>query len=130
MTKEGILTALSGLATTHGSTLADIRARNLAGQAGADPGHPLFAGVTLSPSEWQTVGRIQRLAGEVDALFSAAQRELGSSGDALASAVAQHQGTSQRITEAMASLNADIARLTAALSLKSVSFSWSLLPSA
>jgi hypothetical protein len=42
--------------------------------------------------------------------------------------VEQHQGTPQRISEAMASLNADIASLTAMLAAKSVTFQYSLLP--
>jgi hypothetical protein len=46
----------------------------------------------------------------------------------LATATAQHQGTPQRISEAMANVNADIASITAALATKSVTFQWSLLP--
>jgi hypothetical protein len=43
--------------------------------------------------------------------------------------VAVHQGTPQRITEGMSSLNSDIASLTSALAAKSVTFLWASLPS-
>src|SRR5687767_5737667 len=103
MSKAAILTALTGLESTHGSVLADVRGRILAGQAGSpyDASRLLFAGVTLSPSEWAMVSRIERLSSEVDALFATARRELSFEGDELATAVERHQSTPQRIHEAM-----------------------------
>jgi hypothetical protein len=129
MDRTALLSAISSLATTHATVLSDIRTHVVAGQAGTpyDPSRLTFAGATLSPAAWRTVGRIELKGAEVDALISTCRRELSNSGDALASAVAAHQGTPQRIAEAMANVNADIASITAALALKSVSFSWSLL---
>jgi hypothetical protein len=130
MTKTALLTAIAALATANESVLADVRGRVLAGQAGTpyDASRPLFAGVTLSPSGWAMVSRIERTAAEVDALIAGARRELANDGDVGATAVERHQGTPQAIGERMSSLNADISSLTGELALKSVSFSWSLLP--
>jgi len=130
MDKTAILTRLTALSSTHESVLANVQSRVLAGQAPTpfDPARLTFAGVTLSPSGWETVARIERGAAQVDALFTAARRELSFEGDLLATATAQHQGTPQHISEAMDSLNADIASLTATLALKSVRFQWSWSP--
>jgi hypothetical protein len=132
MTKEAILTRLTALSSAHETVLANVRTHVLAGQAPTpfDPAHLTFAGVTLSPGEWEMVSRIERTAAEVDALISDARRELSFEGDRLNSAVAQHQGTPELIAQLMTNLNADIASLTAMLALKSVTFQWSLLPSA
>jgi hypothetical protein len=130
MTKTEILTRLTALSSAHETVLGNVRARVLAGQAGTpfDPARLTFAGVTLSPSGWEMVSRIERTAAEVDALISTCRRELSFDGDMGATAVAQHQGTPERISAAMSNLNSDIASLTVMLATKSVTFQWSLLP--
>jgi hypothetical protein len=131
MTRSEILTRLTALSSTHESVLGNIRSRSLRPQPSTpfDPSRPLLLDVTLSPDAWRTAGRIEQRGAEIDALFADARRELGFSGDMLAEATARHQGTPERISEGMASLNADIASLTAALAAKSVTFVWASLPS-
>jgi hypothetical protein len=130
MTKAQILTAISSLASANETVLGNVRTHALNGQAGTpfDPARPTFAGVTLSPSDWQTVGRIERTAAEVDSRIATVRRELNGDGGSQDIAVQQHQDAPQRIAEAMANLNSDIAAITSALLAKSVTFQWSLLP--